>query len=118
VTKTRFHPVIAVTGFPEDGKYIARIGGWNILVCKVDNDFYALNDRCTHAASPLSTGRIRRGAVMCPLHGARFNIATGACIGGPYKALRRFELRIVEGQIEVAIPDEAPGTEDLAVSPA
>lgn len=115
MTTTCFHPVIAEADFPEDGKFTARINGWNILVCKIDNDFYALNDRCSHAASLLSTGRIRRGAVMCPLHGARFNIQTGACIGGPYQALRQFELRVTAGQIEVAVPDEAPGPEDLAL---
>jgi anthranilate 1,2-dioxygenase ferredoxin subunit len=118
MTKTSFHPLIPEADFPEEGKFTAQIGGWNILVCKVDGDFFALNDRCTHAASRLSGGRVRRGALMCPLHGARFNIATGACIGGPYKGLRTFELRITGGQIEVAIPDEAPGIEDIALSPA
>jgi anthranilate 1,2-dioxygenase ferredoxin component len=118
MTTTSFHPIIAEADFPEEGKFTTRIGGWNILVCKVDNDFHALNDRCTHAASRLSGGRVRRGAVMCPLHGARFNIATGACIGGPYKALRTFELRVTGGQIEVAIPDDPPGLEDIALSPA
>jgi anthranilate 1,2-dioxygenase ferredoxin component len=79
-----FHVAIAEVDFPEDGKFAAKIAGWHILIAKVEGTYHAVNDRCTHAASMLSTGRIRRGAVMCPLHGARFDLATGTCIGGPY----------------------------------
>lgn len=108
-----FHAVIAESGFPEDGKYVTKIGGWHVLIAKVDDGYHAVNDLCPHAASRLSTGRIRRGAVMCPLHGARFDLATGSCIGGAYAALRKFPLRISAGIIEVAVPDAAPSMADL-----
>jgi nitrite reductase/ring-hydroxylating ferredoxin subunit len=52
---------------------------------------------------------------MCPLHGARFEMASGRCIGGAYKDLRTFPVRIEGGQIEVCIPDEAPGMDELPV---
>ena len=82
---------------------------------KTEDGLHAVNDRCTHQAALLSTGRIRRGAVMCPLHGARFNMADGRCIGGTYKDLRTFPLRVTEGTIEVCVPDAAPGMEELPV---
>ncbi len=114
-----FRPLIAEADFPEDGKYVAVVSGWHVLVAKLDDGSYrAINDRCTHAASPLSTGRIRRGAVMCPLHGARFELASGACIGGAYPALRAFPLRVEQGMIEVAVPAAAPSMGDLPVKPA
>lgn len=110
-----FHDVGAEADFPEDGKLVASIGGWRVLVCKVDGKYHALNDRCSHAASPLSGGRIRRGTVMCPLHGARFDIATGACLGAAYPRLRQFALRVEAGRIAVAVPDTPPGMEDIAI---
>jgi nitrite reductase/ring-hydroxylating ferredoxin subunit len=110
-----FHTVIAEADFPEEGKFAARVSGWHILICKIEGAYHAVNDRCTHAASLLSTGRIRRGAVMCPLHGARFDVASGKCLGGEYRPLRIFPLRIAAGQIEVALPDTAPGMEDLPI---
>ena len=64
---------------------------------------------------PVSIERIRRGAVMCPLHGARFELETGRCIGGAYKDLRSFPLRVSDGMIEVCIPDTAPTIEELPV---
>ncbi len=110
-----WHRVIAEADFPEDGKHKIVIDGWHVLIAKTDDGLFAVNDRCTHQASLLSTGRIRRGAVMCPLHGARFEIATGKCIGSMYRDLRIFPLRVEDGRIEVAIPDATPGMEDLPV---
>lgn len=110
-----FHSVIAEADFPEDGKVATQINDWYVLLAKIDGHYHAVNDRCTHAASFLSTGRIRRGAVMCPLHGARFELASGRCMGGAYKDLRTFAVRVVDGQVEVAVPDAKPGMEELPI---
>lgn len=110
-----WYPVIAEAEFPEDGKTTAIVNGWYVLVGKTDTGFHAVNDRCTHAASFLSTGRIRRGAVMCPLHGARFELASGRCMGGAYRDLRTFPLRVNDGVIEVAVPAEPPAMEEIPI---
>lgn len=111
-----WHPLIGESAFPDEGKLAARIGGWHVLVARGDDGFHAVNDRCTHQASSLSGGRIRRGAVMCPLHGARFELASGRCIGGGYRDLRRFPVRVTAGMIEVAVPDAAPGMDELPIN--
>ncbi len=110
-----WYPVIAEADFPEDGKTTAILNGWHVLIGKIEDGYHAINDRCTHAASHLSTGRIRRGAVMCPLHGARFELTSGRCLGGTYRDIRVFPLRITDGQIEVAVPDAAPAMEELPI---
>ncbi|MCY1673061.1 Rieske (2Fe-2S) protein [Novosphingobium sp. SL115] len=110
-----WHALIAESEFPEEGKLSAKVGGWHVLLAKTDDGFFAVNDRCTHQAALLSTGRIRRGAVMCPLHGARFEMATGRCIGGAYKDLRSFAVRVEGGHIQVCVPDEQPTMEELPV---
>lgn len=110
-----WHTLIAEGEFPEEGKLAAKVAGWHVLLAKTDDGYFAVNDRCTHQAALLSTGRIRRGAVMCPLHGARFEMANGRCIGGAYKDLRSFAVRVEGGQIEVCVPDEQPSMEELPV---
>lgn len=110
-----WHRVIAESDFPAEDKTTAVLGGWHVLVARTDDGFHAVNDRCTHQAALLSTGRVRRGAIMCPLHGARFEVATGRCLGGTYKDLRTFPLRVVGGMIEVAVPDAAPGMDERPV---
>lgn len=110
-----WHTLIAEDEFPDTGKLATVVGGWYVLVGKTDDGLFAVNDRCTHQASLLSGGRVRRGAIMCPLHGARFELATGRCIGGAYRDLRQFPLRVENGQIEVAVPDTPPTMEELPV---
>lgn len=101
--------------FPEDGKLAMQLGGWSVLVVRTDDGLHALNDRCTHQAAQLSPGRVRRGAIMCPLHGARFEVGSGRCIGGAYADLRRFEVRVVDGVIEVEVPAAPPGLNERPV---
>ncbi len=110
-----WHALIAESEFPEEGKLAVQVAGWYVLVARTEQGFTALNDRCTHQASLLSGGRIRRGAVMCPLHGARFEVESGKCLGGMYRDLRLFPLRIAGGMIEVAVPDAPPGIDELPV---
>ena len=112
-----WHPLVAESAFPAEGRIAAKVSGWHVLVARSDDGLHAVNDRCTHQAALLSGGRIRRGAVMCPLHGARFEMATGRCIGGAYRDLRTFALRVVDGVIEVAVPPEPPGMDETPVSP-
>lgn len=114
-TTTIWHPLCAEAEFPDEGKLGALLGGWSVLVVRTDEGLRAVNDRCTHQAALLSGGRVRRGAIMCPLHGARFEVATGRCLGGAYADLRRFEVRIADGMIEVAVPNVAPGPDERPV---
>jgi anthranilate 1,2-dioxygenase ferredoxin component len=104
-------------GFPEDGKYAAVVGGWHILIARTETGFVAFNDRCPHAASPLSSGRVRRGSIMCPLHGARFDLQNGQCIGGAYSPLKSFPVRVNDGSIEVALPDRPPAMDERPILP-
>lgn len=102
---------------PEGGLTGLLIEGWPILVSRHAGAVYAVIDQCTHANSPLSGGRVRRGTVMCPLHGARFDLATGKCLGATYRPLRTFGTRTTEGWIEVEVPDAPPGAEYTAILP-
>ncbi|MFM6853782.1 MAG: Rieske (2Fe-2S) protein [Sphingopyxis sp.] len=108
-----WHPLVAEADFPAEGKLAARIAGWHVLVARTETGLFAVNDRCTHQAATLSGGRIRRGAVMCPLHGARFEMETGRCIGGAYTDLRVFPLRVADGMIAVCVPDSPPGMDEM-----
>ncbi|WP_408590298.1 Rieske (2Fe-2S) protein [Novosphingobium sp.] len=110
-----WHALIPEAEFPSDGKLATKVAGWHVLVAKIDDGLLAVNDRCTHQAALLSAGRIRRGAVMCPLHGARFEMAGGKCIGGAYRDLRSFGLRVSDGMIEVCVPDSPPGMDETPV---
>lgn len=112
-----WHTLIAEAAFPDEGRLAARIAGWHVLVLREETGaFRALNDRCTHQAALLSEGRVRRGAVMCPLHGARFDVSSGKCLGGAYPDLRVFPVRVTDDMIEVCLPDGEPGPSERPIA--
>lgn len=111
-----FENVLAVDAFPETGLYAAIIKGWYILISRIDGNYHAMNDRCTHAASPLSNGRVRRDHIMCPLHGARFELKTGKCVGGAHRDIRTFPINVLDGMIWVQVPDKPPTMDELPVT--
>ena len=79
------------------------VGGRDILVCRSKQGWHALDNVCTHAYARLSEGRLRGCRLICPLHGASFDVRDGSVLGLPATApLKAHRLRIEEGRIEVA----------------
>ncbi|MCB2014532.1 MAG: Rieske (2Fe-2S) protein [Sphingobium sp.] len=115
-----FHKVVKADEVEDRAMMAFIVGGWPVLVTRDEGTLHAVINRCSHAAAQLAPdGRVRRGAVMCPLHGARFKLENGECMGAAgYKPLKVFDLRETEdGWVEVAVPEEAPGAEHLPVKP-
>ena len=44
-------------------------------------DFYAIEDVCTHDGGILTGGPVEGDEVVCPRHGARFCVRTGEALG-------------------------------------
>jgi nitrite reductase/ring-hydroxylating ferredoxin subunit len=85
------------------------VGGREILLCRTREGVFALDDVCPHAYARLSEGRFRRGMLVCPLHGAAFDVRDGRVLGGPSpRSLPVHRVRIREGAIEVALDSDAP----------
>ncbi len=79
-----------------------EVDGEKVLVLQEATQLYALGALCTHAHLELAGGRIRQGALICPFHGARFDLATGRSLAPPVVAdLPCYPVRIANGMIEV-----------------
>lgn len=61
----------------------AEVGDNGIVVCRVAGTLYAVEDNCSHADTPLSEGRLRGAMLVCPLHGAAFDVRDGSHHGPP-----------------------------------
>jgi 3-phenylpropionate/trans-cinnamate dioxygenase ferredoxin subunit len=79
------------------------VEGRDILVCQSKQGWFALDNVCTHAYARLSEGRLRGCRLICPLHGASFDVRDGRVLGLPATApLHVHRLRIENGRVEVA----------------
>lgn len=68
----------------ETGKMIVRdAGGREIMLCRTKDGLFAVDNVCSHAYARLNEGRLRGCRVICPLHGAAFDVRTGDPIGAP-----------------------------------
>ena len=78
--------------------------GRQIVLCNVAGRFYALADECPHAGGLLSEGELVGQSIVCPLHGAAFDVATGAVLEPPAdEGVAGYAVRVVGGAIEVEI---------------
>jgi len=60
-----------------------EIDGLDILLCNVGGAFYAIEDVCTHDGGALDQGTLEGRCVICPRHGAMFDVETGAALTLP-----------------------------------
>jgi 3-phenylpropionate/trans-cinnamate dioxygenase ferredoxin subunit len=75
-----------------------------LLVHTRDGAVHAVHNICSHAYAKLDEGRLRGTRVICPLHGASFDIRTGAVLGAPANApLKSYPVRVADGRIEVQV---------------
>jgi len=58
-------------------------GGTPVLLCNVDGKLYAIEDVCTHDGGELDQGELEGCRIMCPRHGAFFDVTTGAALTLP-----------------------------------
>lgn len=75
---SRFVTVAKVDDVPENGTCGVMAGDLAIALIRSGGEVYALEDCCSHEEFPLSDGEVEAGEITCLLHGARFDLATGA----------------------------------------
>jgi 3-phenylpropionate/trans-cinnamate dioxygenase ferredoxin subunit len=73
-----------------------------VAVFNILGEFYAIDDICTHDGGDLAGGAVEDHVVICPRHGARFCLRTGAALTPPaYEPVRTYATRIVDGIVQV-----------------
>ncbi len=81
-----------------------REGYADVLVCNVGGRIYAVANECSQDCAEIYTGRLFKEQVVCPRHGARFNVATGAVEAPPaILPLDTYEVKVEGEDIYVAV---------------
>ena len=85
-----------------------EIDGQVITIAKIDQDFYAFQEFCTHRYGPLSEGGFQDFKVQCPWHNSCFDVRTGKVTQGPAKVdLKTFKIEMRDGKVAVGLPRAA-----------
>jgi nitrite reductase/ring-hydroxylating ferredoxin subunit len=97
-------PVLRVDSLINGKPQRVEVDGVGLVLCRTGNngEIAAFGEFCPHLAAPMSDGWVDRGRLVCPWHGSRFDVCSGAVLRGPSAApLPRYETRINDGMIEL-----------------
>jgi nitrite reductase/ring-hydroxylating ferredoxin subunit len=89
------------------------VQGSSILLARVGEEVHALDPYCPHAGGVLAEGVLEGSRLVCPVHAAVFDAATGRVLEDPFgitppeggvDPLTRYPVRVVAGMVEVDLP--------------
>lgn len=72
-----FELACPVAEVPDDEAIALTVGGQAIALTRQGDEFFAVEDECSHEQVPLSEGEVENCEIECFLHGSRFDLRTG-----------------------------------------
>jgi len=85
-------PLIKSQELAEGSAKLVRARGEEMAVFKTNGRLYGIQNICPHEGGQLCNGWIEGGEVVCPLHGYKFDLRTGACSTDPKLKVKIFKL--------------------------
>jgi 3-phenylpropionate/trans-cinnamate dioxygenase ferredoxin component len=88
-------------------RLFVEIDGAPIVVFNIAGQLFAIGDVCSHDGAPLGDGELEDHTIVCPRHGARFDVQCGKVLSLPaLEDIPAYPTRVAGGQIEIGFPIE------------
>jgi nitrite reductase/ring-hydroxylating ferredoxin subunit len=88
---------------PGEGKLI-EVDGNEIALFNCDGSYYGIDNQCTHVGGPLCEGDLDGDSVICPWHGAEFDVKTGKVLGPPAEeSVKSYRVQVDGDSIKIEI---------------
>ncbi len=84
-----------VADIPEGTKKKVEINGMAVLIVNVESTFYAMANKCPHMGGSLADGNLQGNIIVCPRHGAKFDVTTAKSVGNAKLAF--FKMKVKDG---------------------
>ncbi len=94
-------PLCSVENLKDDDVERVEVTGYApIAVFRLNGEYYAIDDTCTHGNASLADGLVEDGEIECPFHGGRFEIRTGKATAHPCtKPITVYPIVIDQGRV-------------------
>lgn len=103
----RFLKVARTDDLTPGQKMLVEYDGTPVGLFNIDGEYYAISDMCTHDGGPLVEGELQGDVIICPRHGARFDVRTGQVRSLPaYRPVPTYQVKIENGDILIAPREE------------
>ncbi len=106
--ETSWHEVATLAQLDPDFPIGVEVEGQRIGLFLLGDAVHAIEDVCPHAYALLSQGFQEDGVIECPLHAARFDIASGKCLTEiGQRDLLCFPVRVQQGRVQLQLQRQA-----------
>ncbi len=105
---------VAPAGEVADGEVKTfNVDGHRVAVARAVGKLYAVQDLCSHDDGPLGDGDLEEYAVVCPRHGAKFDVRSGAVLAMPAVApIETYPVKEEDDRIHVGVKDAGAAADD------
>lgn len=87
-----------------DRKLVDFGGEKQVGLFKLDDGYFAISAWCSHQKASLMHGERDGHELMCPLHGARFDVRTGKHLSMPaVRPVARYSVKVEDGKIYIKV---------------
>ncbi len=99
--------IVPASELPNGERLFVNIGDRSIVLFNLAGKYFAIADVCSHDEGPLGDGDLEGYHIVCPRHGAEFDIRTGKAMQMPAVVdIPAYPVRVVDGMIQVGVPKE------------
>lgn len=105
-TEFKFYQIAPTGEIPEGERLFFEIDGQSMVLFALKEGFFAIGDVCSHDGGDIGDGELAGYEIICPRHGARFDIRSGKVLRLPaVQDIPHYPVRVsVGGMIEVGVP--------------
>lgn len=102
-----FMEIAPASELPNGERLFVEIEGKSIVIFNIADQFFAIGDVCTHDDGPLGDGDLEGYNIVCPRHGAEFDVRTGKVMQMPAVVdIPAYPVRVEDGMIQIGMPKE------------
>lgn len=106
-SKLEFVEISPASELPSGERLFVDIGNKPIVIFNIAGQFFAIGDVCTHDDGPLGDGALEENNIICPRHGAEFDVRTGQAMQMPAVIdIPAYPVQVRDGNIFLGIPKE------------
>jgi nitrite reductase/ring-hydroxylating ferredoxin subunit len=88
---------------PGQGR-VVQAGPKSLALFNVDGSYHAIDNACPHRGGPMGDGDLEGQVAICPWHGWRWDVTTGANANNPAVKIACFPVVVMDGDLYVELP--------------
>jgi 3-phenylpropionate/trans-cinnamate dioxygenase ferredoxin component len=105
--KVEFVEIAPASELPNGERLFVDIGDTPVVIFNIAGSFYAISDVCSHDDGPVGDGDLEGFDIVCPRHGAEFDVRTGKVVSMPAVVdIPAYPVEVRDGMICLGVPRE------------